>query len=214
MELDLDGERRRMVERDLEGRGISDPRVLEAMGSVPREAFVPPARSEQAYMDRALPLSEGQTISQPYMVAVMTEVLGVEPGDRVLEIGTGSGYQAAVLAEMGAEVYTIERLESLSEDARRTLEELGYGNVRFRVGDGTRGWPEEAPFDGILVTAAAPEPPDSLLRQLDEDGGRLVIPVGTRGTQDLTLYVRRGEEIRSETFMGCRFVPLLGEEGW
>ena len=214
MELDLDGARRRMVERDLEGRGISDTRVLEAMGSVPREAFVPPEQADQAYMDRALPLSEGQTISQPYIVAAMTELLEVEPGDRILEVGTGSGYQAAVLAEIGAEVYTVERIEALSQQARRTLEELGYDDVHVRVGDGTRGWPDEAPFDGILVTAAAPEAPDSLLRQLDDDGGRLVIPVGTRGMQDLTRYVRRGDEIRHETFMGCRFVPLLGEEGW
>lgn len=206
--------RREMVERDLQGRGIADPAVLEAMATVPREAFVPPDQADLAYQDRALPLPEGQTISQPYMVAAMTEALQPRSGDRILEVGTGSGYQTAVLAAVVAEVCTIERIESLMEKARRTLEELGVANVRYRVGDGTVGWPEEAPFDGILVTAAAPEPPSSLLDQLDPDGGRLVIPVGTRSLQNLVRYERDGEETRSDTLIGCRFVPLLGEEGW
>lgn len=206
--------RRKMVRRDLEGRGITDPRVLNAMGSVPREAFVPDRCASLAYRDRALPLSNGQTISQPYMVAAMTEALQVEPGDRVLEIGTGSGYQTAVLAEMAREVYTVERIDTLSEEARTVLEKLGYSNVRFRVGDGTLGWPEEAPFDAILVTAASPHVPESLLDQLEEDGGRLVIPVGSRGLQTLERIVRRGQETDTTELMGCRFVPLLGEEGW
>lgn len=209
-----DSKRRKMVRRDLEGRGVSDSRVLEAMGTVPREAFVPPRCEAVAYRDRALPLSSGQTISQPYMVAAMTEALGLEPDDRVLEIGTGSGYQTAILAEIAGEVYTVERLDSLSADARRTLEELGYGNVHFKVGDGTLGWPEEAPFDAILVTAASPDVPPPLFRQLEAEGGRLVIPVGTRGLQTLERVVRRGDETETEELMSCRFVPLLGEEGW
>lgn len=184
------------------------------MGTVPREAFVPPRCEAVAYRDRALPLSSGQTISQPYMVAAMTEALGLEPDDRVLEIGTGSGYQTAILAEIAGEVYTVERLDSLSADARRTLEELGYGNVHFKVGDGTLGWPEEAPFDAILVTAASPDVPPPLFRQLEAEGGRLVIPVGTRGLQTLERVVRRGDETETEELMSCRFVPLLGEEGW
>ena len=203
-----------MVRRDLEGRGISDPRVLDAMGSVPREAFVPDRCASMAYRDQALPLSDGQTISQPYIVAAMTEALELGPDDHVLEIGTGSGYQTAVLAEIAAEVYTVERIESLSEDARSVLEGLGYGNVRFRVGDGTLGWPEEAPFDAILVTAASPHVPDTLLDQLREEGGRLVIPVGSRGLQTLERVVRHGDRIDTTELMGCRFVPLLGEEGW
>lgn len=203
-----------MVQRDLEGRGITDPRVLDAMGSVPREAFVPERSASLAYRDRALPLSNGQTISQPYMVAAMTEALKLEPGDRVLEIGTGSGYQTAVLAEIAREVYTVERIDTLSEEAREVLERLGYSNVRFRVGDGTLGWPEEAPFDAILVTAASPDVPDSLVTQLEEAGGRLVIPVGSRGLQTLMRIVRQGEEFEATELMGCRFVPLVGEEGW
>ncbi len=214
MQLDFEAQRRQMVERDLEGRGVRDPRVLDAMGRVPRERFLPPGRRDQAYADRALPLSEGQTISQPYIVAAMTEALEPGPEDRVLEIGTGSGYQAAVLAEIVAEVYTVERLESLSEQARRKLEELGYDNIRYRVGDGTEGWPEEAPFEGVLVTAAAPEAPPSLLDQLSDDGGRLVVPVGTKHLQELTRVTRRGNEYASENLMGCRFVPLVGKEGW
>lgn len=203
-----------MVERQLRGRGIRDPRVLDAMLAVPREAFLPPGRQDLAYRDQAVPIGRGQTISQPYMVAAMSQALEVTPDDRVLEVGTGSGYQTAVLAELAREVYTVERIEALAEDARSALEELGYRNVRFRVGDGTRGWPEEAPFHAILVTAGAPEAPDSLKDQLDPDGGRLVIPVGPRTQQDLYRYERSGTEITSTRLMACRFVPLVGEEGW
>ncbi len=206
--------REQMVRRDLEGRGITDPRVLEAMREVPREAFVPARCESVAYRDRALPISSGQTISQPYMVAAMTEALRLEPGDRVLEVGTGSGYQTAILAEIAAEVYTVERLSSLSEDARQTLEEGGYENIHFRVGDGTLGWPEKAPFDAIVVTAAAPEVPESLMEQLVDSGGRIVIPVGSRGLQTLQRITRNGEEQETDELMSCRFVPLLGEEGW
>jgi len=213
-DTDLKARRREMVERDLRGRGIRHEGVLAAMSTVPREAFLPPEMRHLAYEDRALPLSQGQTISQPYIVAAMTEALEPGPDDRVLEVGTGSGYQAAILAEIVARVYSVERLDDLADEARRALERLGYDNVRIRVGDGTRGWPEEAPFDGIVITAAAPEVPPSLQRQLSEDGGRLVAPVGSRTMQDLVRMVREGEEFRSEVLMGCRFVPLLGEEGW
>jgi protein-L-isoaspartate(D-aspartate) O-methyltransferase len=207
-------ERELMVERQLRDRGIRSEEVLRVMGEVPREAFLPPGRKAEAYRDQALPLSKGQTLSQPYMVAVMTEALSLRPEDRVLEIGTGSGYQTTVLAELAAEVYTVERIESLTEEARRNLQELGVENVHFRVGDGTKGWPEQAPFQAILVTAGAPRIPDTLRDQLDPEGGRLVIPVGDRYMQDLTRMTRRGEEFQSESLLSCRFVPLLGEEGW
>ncbi len=213
-DTDLTARRLQMVDRDLRGRGVRHEGVLAAMSAVPREAFLPPEMRHLAYEDRALPLSQGQTISQPYIVAAMTEALEPGPDDRVLEVGTGSGYQAAILAEIVARVYSVERLDDLADEARRTLERLGYDNVRIRVGDGTRGWPEEAPFDGIVITAAAPDVPPSLQRQLSEDGGRLVAPVGSRTMQDLVRMVREGEEFRSEVLMGCRFVPLLGEEGW
>lgn len=207
-------ERQAMVERQLEPRGIRDPLVLEAMGAVPREVFLPPERRHLAYSDQAVPIGQGQTISQPYMVAAMTEALRPRPGDQVLEVGTGSGYQTAVLARIVAEVFTVERFEPLSEAARRTLDSLDVANVRYRVGDGSLGWPEEGPFDGILVTAGAPRVPDVLKEQLSDDGGRLVIPVGPRSTQELVRYVKEGTEIVAEHLMACRFVPLVGEEGW
>ena len=207
-------ERQAMVERQLRARGIRDPLVLDAMGAVPREAFLPPERRHLAYSDQAVPIGQGQTISQPYMVAAMTEALRPRPGDRVLEVGTGSGYQTAVLAEIVETVYTVERFEALSEAARAVLDELGVENVRYRVGDGSVGWPEEAPFDGILVTAGAPRPPEALKEQLSDDGGALVVPVGPRSTQELVRYVREGTEVVAEHLMACRFVPLVGEEGW
>jgi len=207
-------ERKRMVERQLKGRGIESPEVLEAMGEIPREAFLPPSRASQAYRDQALPLSEGQTLSQPYMVAVMTEALLLEPSDRVLEVGTGSGYQTAVLARIAQEVFTVERIQALADGARDNLEALDIHHVHFRIGDGTLGWPEEAPFQAILVTAGAPRVPPSLASQLDPEGGRLVIPVGDRFTQELTRVTRRGEDYDSEPLLSCRFVPLLGAEGW
>ncbi len=211
---DTTAERRRMVEEQLRSRGIRDPRVLEVMERIPRERFLPPDRRSAAYRDRALPLAEGQTISQPYMVAAMTEALRLEPDHRVLEVGTGSGYQTAILSELAREVYTVERLPRLAERARAVLDELGCRNVYLRVGDGTLGWPEEAPFDAILVTAGAPSPPAPLLDQLNPEGGTLVIPVGDRDIQDLVRIVRRGGDFSSETLMACRFVPLVGEEGW
>ncbi len=206
--------RARMVEKQLRDRGIRDPEVLRVMGEVPRDHFVPAGQRSGAYRDQALPLTEGQTISQPYMVAVMTEALGLTGKSRVLEIGTGSGYQAAVLARLAGEVYTVERIPRLLEGARRSLGALGVENVRFRLGDGTLGWPEEGPYEGILVTAGAPGLPGSLLDQLAPRGGRLVIPVGDRSVQELVRVVREGERYRRKELLSCRFVPLLGQEGW
>ena len=203
-----------MVARQLRRRGIRDERVLEAMATTPREQFVPGVPTSLAYDDRALPIDAGQTISQPYMVARMTELLRVEPGDRVLEIGTGSGYQAAVLARLGARVTSIERLADLAEAARSTLRELGITDVDVRVGDGSKGDPEGAPWDGIVVTAAAPSIPHVLREQL-ADGARLVIPVGPRYQQDLIVVERRGPNDWQEWSDGAVvFVPLVGEAGW
>ena len=210
----MEERRARMVEEQLRSRGIGSEAVLRVMGQLPRERFLPPDRRDQAYRDQALPLSAGQTISQPYMVAVMTEALGLEPTHRVLEIGTGSGYQAAVLGLLAKEVVSVERIPSLSREAEQHLEGLGIENVQLELGDGTLGWPEGAPYDAILVTAGAPRAPDALLDQLEEDGGRLVIPVGDRYVQDLVRVTRRGEEYSSEKLLACRFVPLLGAEGW
>jgi protein-L-isoaspartate(D-aspartate) O-methyltransferase len=207
-------ERSRMVEDDLRRRGIRDPRVLDAMARVPRHRFVPERERRHAYEDRALPLELGQTISQPYMVAYMTEALRVRPTDRVLEIGTGSGYQTAVLARLAAEVFTIERIADLQGAAREVLEELGVRNVRYRVGDGTLGWPEHAPYDRIMVTAGAPAVPSALHQQLAEDGGVMVIPVGEHDLQELIAITRSGDDARAEPLLGCRFVPLVGDEGW
>jgi protein-L-isoaspartate(D-aspartate) O-methyltransferase len=205
--------RRQMVDQQLAQRGIRDRCVLEAIARVPRHRFVPPDYRHLAYDDSALPIGECQTISQPYMVGVMTEALHVQPDARVLEIGTGSGYQTAVLAELASEVYTIERFETLSSHARDLLTELGYRNVRFRVDDGAGGWPEAAPFDGILVTAAAREVPGALEEQL-KDGGRLVVPLGDRSLQELYRLTREGAEWRREPITPCRFVPLVAAEGW
>jgi protein-L-isoaspartate(D-aspartate) O-methyltransferase len=212
---DFDEARRRMVQHQLAARGISDPLVLAAMGKVPRERFVPAREAGLAYRDGPLPIGEGQTISQPYIVAVMTEALGLHGGDRVLEIGTGSGYAAAVLAVIAAEVYTIERIETLAASARRRLRELGYANVHVQHGDGSLGWPEHAPYDAIVVTAGGPEVPRSLRQQL-AIGGRLVMPVGpTSRSQRLVRVVRTGEEIYDrETLEDVCFVPLIGAEGW
>ena len=203
-----------MVAGQLERRGIRDRRVLDAMRSVPREAFVPDLSPSSAYYDRALPIDQGQTISQPYIVARMTELLGVEPGDRVLEIGTGSGYQAAVLARLGARVVSIERHEALARAAAETLRTLGIQGVEVRVGDGSRGDPDGASWDGIIVTAAAPEVPQELREQL-AIGGRLVIPVGARWEQELLVVERRSESEWTEKSDGpVVFVPLVGEAGW
>jgi protein-L-isoaspartate(D-aspartate) O-methyltransferase len=203
-----------MVAQQLRRRGIRDERVLEAMATTPREQFVPGVPTSLAYDDRALPIDAGQTISQPYMVARMTELLHIEPGDRVLEIGTGSGYQAAVLARLGAKVTSIERLVDLADTARATLRELGIGGVDVRVGDGSRGAPDGAPWDGIVVTAGAPAIPHSLREQL-ANGARLVIPVGPRYQQDLIVVERRGPNDWQEWSDGAVvFVPLVGEGGW
>ncbi|MSR37187.1 MAG: protein-L-isoaspartate(D-aspartate) O-methyltransferase [Gemmatimonadetes bacterium] len=207
-------DRRRMVEQDLRRRGIRDARVLDAMTAVPRHRFVPSAELEHAYEDRALPLDVGQTISQPYIVGYMTELLRVEPAHRVLGVGTGSGYQTAVLAWLATEVFTVERIGDLQGAAGELLEDLGVANVRFKVGDGTLGWAEHAPYDRILVTAGAPDVPAHLKNQLVENGGRMVIPVGDADLQELVAVTRMGNQWTSESLMGCRFVPLVGDEGW
>lgn len=205
--------RRKMMEEQLVSRGIRDAKVLEAMGHVPRHEFVDPGMVAQAYEDHPLNIGSKQTISQPYIVALMTEALRLQGGEKVLEIGTGSGYQTAVLAEICRQVFTIERIATLSNRARGTLYRLGYVNVTLRIGDGTAGWPEAAPFDGILVTAAAPLIPPPYLRQLP-DGGRLVIPRGEIERQELVRITRKGDKFSEEILGECRFVKLIGEHGW
>jgi protein-L-isoaspartate(D-aspartate) O-methyltransferase len=202
-----------MVERQLAGRGITDERVLAAMEKVPREEFVSPDLAEYAYDDNPLPIAEGQTISQPYIVALMAEAAQIKAGARVLEVGTGSGYAAAVLAELAAEVITIERHGLLAAGAREVLQRLGYKNVQVLEGDGSLGVPEYAPYDAILVAAGAPTAPTSLKNQLAE-GGRLVIPIAADGHQDLRVIIRHGENFSEEDHGAVRFVPLMGEEGW
>jgi protein-L-isoaspartate(D-aspartate) O-methyltransferase len=206
---DPEARRRQMVATQIAARDVRDARVLAAMERVPRHLFVPPELRAQAYDDYPLPIGDEQTISQPYIVALMTSLLELRGGERVLEIGTGSGYQAAVLAEIAGEVYTIEILGSLAERSRATLAELGYRNVEVRHGDGWAGWPEKAPFDGILVTAASPRVPQPLLEQL-KVGGRLVVPVG-RFFQDLLVYTRTAEGYEKRNVIPVRFVPLTGE---
>ena len=201
--------RRRMVKEQIEARGVRDERVLEAMRRVPRERFVPQALEARAFDDAPLPIGDGQTISQPFIVAFMTEAARLKPGDRVLEVGTGSGYQAAVLAEAGAKVFSIEIVARLAEAARKTLAETGYGEVVVRTGDGYRGMPEEAPFDAVLVTAAPDEVPAPLLDQMKE-GGRLIVPVGT-GTQELLRITRTAAGLERESLLPVRFVPMTGE---
>jgi protein-L-isoaspartate(D-aspartate) O-methyltransferase len=206
---DLAQARRRMLQEQIRGRGVRDPRVLAAMAEVPRHELVPADVRDDAYEDRPLPIGLGQTISQPYVVAAMTEALGLEGAERVLEVGTGSGYQAAVLAELCREVFTIELEAELAERARADLARLGYRNVSVRHGNGYLGWPEQAPFDAIVVTAAPDHIPPVLLDQLAL-GGRMVIPVG-RVFQDLLLVTRTEEGIQREFLMGVRFVPMRGE---
>ena len=211
--MDFEAARERMVATQIEARGVRDPRVLAAMRAVPRHLFVPPGSEEYAYEDRPLAIGEGQTISQPLMVAIMTEALRPAAEHRVLEVGTGSGYQAAVLATLVRDVVSIERHEALATHARQALAAASVSNVRIVVGDGSEGLPEEAPFDGIIVTAGAPSVPEPLKAQL-ADGGRLVIPVGPHHQQRLFIVTRHGDEFGTESGDACAFVPLLGRLGW
>ncbi len=197
-----------MVMTQIISRGVHDERVLEAMRKVPRERFVREKDLDLAFYDGPLSIGNGQTISQPYIVAYMTEMLKLSESDRVLEVGTGSGYQTAVLAEVAAEVYSVEIVEDLSGRAKGILEELGYGNIHLRVGDGTEGWPEHAPYDAIIVTAAPAHVPERLVEQL-ADGGRMIVPVGIY-EQYLRLIVKRGQEVERENLIGVRFVPMTG----
>jgi protein-L-isoaspartate(D-aspartate) O-methyltransferase len=207
--------RKEMVERDIVARGVRDDLVLDAMRKVPRELFLTENLREFAYEDSPLPIAGEQTISQPYIVAFMAEALMLKGGEKILEIGTGSGYAAAVLSEIAASVYTVERLGELADKAAAALAELGYDNVHVLHGDGTRGWPQQAPYDAIVVAAGAPQVPESLKEQL-KIGGRLVIPVGAdQRTQELVRVVRVSKDkYRSEDIADVRFVPLIGEEGW
>ena len=200
-----------MVEYDIKGRGIADKKILDVMLKVKRHLFVDKGLQKQAYADHPLPIGEGQTISQPYVVALMTEALKLKPGDRVLEVGTGSGYQAAVLAEIVKEVYTIEIRKNLADMATKRLKELGYANIKVKHGDGYFGWEEFAPFDAIIVTAAANHIPPSLIKQI-KDGGRLILPLGsTFYYQTLTLLTKKGGELKTEQLGGVAFVPMVGE---
>ena len=205
--------RERMVETQIAGRGIQDERVLEAMRKVPRHMFVDEALREQAYNDHPLPIAEKQTISQPYVVGLMTESLALTGSEKVLEIGTGSGYQSAVLAELADRVFSIERYPDLAHRANSVLQKLGYKNVIIRVGDGSLGWPDDAPFDGVVVTAGTPKIPQPLVDQLAM-GGRLVVPVGDRFGQDLVVVRRLADGIRKTSLGGVRFVDLVGKWGW
>ena len=205
--------REEMVRSQIEARGIRDPRVLSAFRAVPRHLFVSEALREQAYGDYPLPIGEQQTISQPYIVAEMTQALELGRDDRVLEIGTGSGYQAAILAQIVYRVYTVERKRALYMQTRNLFDKLNYYNIVTKYADGTKGWQEESPFDAIVVTAGAPELPEVLITQLAE-GGRLVVPVGNQHTQELIKICREKGDVQQTNLGGCRFVKLVGEHGW
>jgi len=212
--MNLENARKRMVENQIVARGINDRRLIDAMLKVPRHIFVEEAMASQSYSDSALPIGEKQTISQPYMVALMTATLQLTGTEKVLEIGTGSGYQTAILAQLAARVYTIERIRSLALKARKALDSLGFLNVNLRIEDGTGGWEAEAPFDAILVTAGAPDVPQQLIDQLST-GGRLVIPVGTQQDQVLVRLTKETDGAVTRDNLGnCRFVKLIGQFGW
>ena len=214
MRIDPKRSRLKMVEEQIAARGVADKNVLDAMRRVPRHMFVQDALASRAYSDSALPIGEGQTISQPYIVAVMSELMKIEPGHKVLEIGTGSGYQAAVLAEMGADVFSVERIRKLFISARKLLFDMRYFNIQLKLDDGTMGWPENAPYDRIIVTAGGPEIPQYLIDQL-ADPGILVIPVGgQRRVQRLMLVTKTDGKIETTDMGGCAFVDLVGKQGW
>lgn len=211
--MEFEKKRAVMVEKQIISRGVTDKRVIEAMFKVPRHLFVEEAMWESAYGDFPLPIGQGQTISQPYMVAAMTEKLELNDKSWVLEIGTGSGYQTAILAEICERVFTIERIAILEKRARKKLEALGYINIAYKIGDGTLGWSESAPFNGILITAGSPKVPNLLFSQLKE-GGRMVVPIGNSFSQILTVVRKEEGEMVDEPCFGCTFVPLIGREGW
>ncbi|MCX8063878.1 MAG: protein-L-isoaspartate(D-aspartate) O-methyltransferase [Candidatus Hydrogenedentes bacterium] len=211
--MDFEKARKEMVEYQIKSRGIKSPAVLKAMEKIPRHLFVPDEYQTYAYEDHPLSIGYGQTISQPYMVAIMTELLDLKPTDKVLEIGTGSGYQTSILAEIAEKVITIERISELADSAKKRLEALGYKNVIVISGDGTLGYEKEAPYDAILVTAGSPDVPNNLKNQL-KDGGRLVIPVGSPSLQVLLKITKKGQEFLTEKHTSCIFVPLVGEKGW
>ncbi len=212
-EVDVARERSRMVEEQLKNRGIHDERVLQAMARVPRHRFLPEDKRALAYTDGPVQIGQGQTLSQPYMVALMTQCLALQGHEKVLEIGTGSGYQSAILLELADELYTVERIGALAARAEEVLRELGYPRIHLRIGDGSAGWPDAAPFDAVMVTAGAPQIPQALMEQLGE-GGRLVIPVGSRYSQTIFTCIRRGEGWVSQDSTQCVFVPLIGKCGW
>ncbi len=213
MSHDLNLSRERMVKNQLIARGIKDERVLQVMGKIPRHLFIEDALSGEAYNDHPVPIGERQTISQPYIVALMTEALELKGNENALEIGTGSGYQTAILAGLCSRVYTIERIKSLLGNARKLLSQLGYDNILFKTFDGTLGWKEYAPFDAIMVTAGAPSLTEPLIDQLADDG-RMIIPVGDRYSQELIKVIRKGKSLEQESLGGCRFVNLIGVHGW
>ena len=210
---DYTDERLNMVDVQLAHRGIKDKRVLDTIRKVTRHLFVPSDLASVAYADQPLSIGESQTISQPYMVALMSECLRLSGGEKILELGTGSGYQTAILAELGSFVYTIEKINTLSIGAQRTLKHLGYENIKFKVGDGTVGWAKNAPYDRIIVTAGAPRISKVLIGQLSE-GGRMVIPVGNSFSQELVVVSKINRKIKTENICGCMFVPLIGKYGW
>jgi len=212
-ETEFSKARERMVARQIIARGIRSPGVLEAMRAIPRHAFIPPEHRPRAYEDNALPIGHWQTISQPYIVALMTQLLALNGSEKVLEIGTGSGYQAAILSRLARQVHTIERIPELADLATRTLISLGFDNVHVHTGDGSLGLLQYAPFERIIVTAGAPAAPSRLLEQL-QDGGRMVIPVGERGEQRLEVWERTGRGYDAEPVLPVAFVPLVGEQGW